>query len=174
MRLADAALRVQRRWQAWFTLKGIVARTGRQFRTIRIATYMAITIRPMFLWKTCDFVISMSGLSSMLEASVLRKFAWWHTPPFPRKEPSMADSPTHHKFPKDWANRDYFVFEKLSDGSAILRGYVRGMENVELKLLELGRESNNKFFAINLGKRFQPIIRPLSRVNSDDDKRAIG
>jgi hypothetical protein len=86
----------------------------------------------------------------------------------------MADFPTLHKFPEGSANRDYFVFEKLPDGSAVWRDCVLGMENVEMRLQELARESNNKFFALNLGDRSQPIIRPLSRVNSDGHKRALG
>ena len=87
----------------------------------------------------------------------------------------MADFPTLHKFPEGSANLDYFVFEKLPDGSALWRGCVLGMESVELKLQKLVRESNNKFFALNLrGDRSQPIIHPLSRGNSDANKRALG
>jgi hypothetical protein len=87
----------------------------------------------------------------------------------------MADFPTLHKFPEGSANLDYFVFEKLADGSAVWRGCVLGMESVELKLQKLARESNNKFFALNLkGDRSQPIIHPLSRANSDANKRALG
>jgi hypothetical protein len=63
----------------------------------------------------------------------------------------MADFPTLHKFPEGSAHLDYFVFEKLPDGSAVWRGCVLGMESVELKLQKLARESNNKFFALNLG-----------------------
>ena len=86
----------------------------------------------------------------------------------------MADFPTLRKFPEDSANREYFVFEKLPDGSAVWRCCVVGMDNVELKLQDLARDSNNKFFALNLGNRSHPMIRPLSRVNSDDDQRAVG
>jgi hypothetical protein len=63
----------------------------------------------------------------------------------------LADFPTLHKFPEGSADRNYFVFEKLPDGSALWRGCVLGMESVELKLQKLARESNNKFFALNLG-----------------------
>jgi hypothetical protein len=86
----------------------------------------------------------------------------------------MADFPMLRKFPEGSANREYFIFEKLPDGSAVWRGCVLGMENVELKLQNLARESNNKFFALNLGDRSHPIIRPLSHVDSDDNKRAFG
>jgi hypothetical protein len=86
----------------------------------------------------------------------------------------MADFPTLHKFPEGSANRHYFVFEKLPDDSAVWRGCVLGMESVELKLQILARESNNKFFALNLGGRFQSIFRPLNRLNPRDNNRALG
>jgi hypothetical protein len=63
----------------------------------------------------------------------------------------MADFPTLHKFPEGSVDRNYFVFEKLPDGSAVCRGCVLGMESVELSLQKLAQESNNKFFALNLG-----------------------
>jgi hypothetical protein len=63
----------------------------------------------------------------------------------------MADYPTLHKFPEGSANRNYFVLEKLPDGSVVLQGYALGMESVELKLQKLARDSNNRFFALNLG-----------------------
>jgi hypothetical protein len=86
----------------------------------------------------------------------------------------MADFPTLHKFPEGSANRDYYLFEKLPDGSAVWRDCVSGMENVEMRLRELARESNNKFFALNLGDRSHPIIRPLNCLNSHDNTRALG
>jgi hypothetical protein len=72
----------------------------------------------------------------------------------------MADFLTLHKFPEGSANLDYFVFEKLTDGSAVWRGCVLGMESVELKLQKLARESNNKFFALNLRRGPIPAIYP--------------
>ncbi len=63
----------------------------------------------------------------------------------------MVDFPTLYKFPEGSADRNYFVFEKLPDGSAVCRGCVLGMESVELKLQKLARELNNNFFALNLG-----------------------
>ena len=62
----------------------------------------------------------------------------------------MADFATLHKFPEGSANRYYFLFEKLPDGSALWRDRVLGMENVELRLQELARGSNNKFFALSI------------------------
>jgi|HubBroStandDraft_4_1064222.scaffolds.fasta_scaffold874493_1 hypothetical protein len=92
----------------------------------------------------------------------------------------MSHCPTHYKFPEGSLNRDYFVFEKLPDGSALWRDWVLGMENVELKLQELARESNHKFFALNLLDRSVPIIRPLQidlwskSKSSDLEGRLLG
>lgn len=72
----------------------------------------------------------------------------------------MANSPTHQKYPEDSANRDYDLFEELPDGSTVWRASVFGMSNTEIKLRELARESNNRFFALNLHDRSEPIIRP--------------
>ena len=69
--------------------------------------------------------------------------------------------PTLYKFPEDSADRDYFIFEKFPDGSAVWRDWVRGMENVELKLRELTRGSHNKFFALNLYGRSETVLRPI-------------
>lgn len=70
----------------------------------------------------------------------------------------MPDSPTHRKFPEHSANRYYAIFEELPDGSAMWRGCVFGMENVELKIRELVRESNHKFFATRLQGAAEPMI----------------
>jgi hypothetical protein len=61
----------------------------------------------------------------------------------------MRDCPTLHKFPDGSTNRDYDIFEELPDGEKVWRACVVGMENVELKLGELARESNNKFLALH-------------------------
>jgi hypothetical protein len=53
------------------------------------------------------------------------------------------------------------VFEEFLDGSAIWRGCAFGTGNVETKLLELARESRNKFFALSLQDRPLAVIRPL-------------
>ena len=65
----------------------------------------------------------------------------------------MTNPSTAQKFPEDWTTRDYDVFEKFSDGSAIWRGCVFGMANAESKLQELAKESNNRFFAIYLQRK---------------------
>jgi len=67
---------------------------------------------------------------------------------------------TLRKFPDDSASRDYDVFEEFADGSTVWRACVFGMANAELKLRELATESNNKFFAICLMDKDQPIVRP--------------
>jgi hypothetical protein len=45
-------------------------------------------------------------------------------------------------------NRDYDMYEELADGTKIWRACVVGMENVELELQELARESKNRFLAL--------------------------
>jgi hypothetical protein len=65
--------------------------------------------------------------------------------------PVMRDCPTLRKFPEGSIDRDYDIFEELPNGIRIWRACVIGMENAELKLQELARESNNKFLAVNLG-----------------------
>ena len=77
----------------------------------------------------------------------------------PRKEPSVTNNPTQQKFPEDAANCDYDVFEEYADGSTVWRACVFGMSNTELKLRQLARESNNKFFAINLQDQTLPVVR---------------
>ena len=84
----------------------------------------------------------------------------------------MTDCLTQHKFPEGSANRGYDVFEEFSDGTAIWRGCVFGMENVELKLRELARESNNKFFALNFQGGIQPGVSPLKSFAVLDSYRA--
>jgi hypothetical protein len=61
----------------------------------------------------------------------------------------MRDCPTLSKFPQGSTNRDYDIFEELPDGKKVWRARVIGMENVELKLQELARESNHKFVALH-------------------------
>jgi hypothetical protein len=73
----------------------------------------------------------------------------------------MTSCPTHQKFPEGSTNRDYDIFEELPDGGTVWRACVFGMRNAELKLREFARESNNKFFALNLQDRTQRVIRPF-------------
>jgi hypothetical protein len=61
----------------------------------------------------------------------------------------MRDSPTLQKFPEGSLIRDYDIFERLHDGTMVWRACVVGMQNVELKLQELARESSNKFMAVH-------------------------
>ena len=69
--------------------------------------------------------------------------------------------PPHHKFPEDSVNRDYYLFEAFPDGSAIWRGCVFGMENVESELQELASGSTNKFFALYLQDLTQYTFLPF-------------
>jgi hypothetical protein len=78
----------------------------------------------------------------------------------------MTYSPTYQKFPEGSANRDYALFEKFPDGSAVWRGCELGMENVELKLQELARGSNNKFFAINLWDGIRSLKSPAIQAKA--------
>jgi len=73
----------------------------------------------------------------------------------------MPDFATLHKFPEGSANRSYVIIELLPDGSGVWRGCVFGMEDAELKMQELARESNNKFFALSLQGKTEPANRPL-------------
>ena len=82
----------------------------------------------------------------------------------------MANFPSPQKYPLGSLNRDYDIFEQLPDGSTIWRACVFGMKNVELKLLEMARETNNKFFALNLQDRSLPIIRPFKSNGSEERK----
>jgi hypothetical protein len=61
----------------------------------------------------------------------------------------MRDCPTLRKFPEGTTNRDYDIFEKFPDGKKVWRACVIGMENVELKLQEVARASNNTFLAFH-------------------------
>jgi hypothetical protein len=64
---------------------------------------------------------------------------------------AFVATPQLQKFPHGSVDRDYDIFERLSNGCVIWRACVIGMANVELKLEELARKSNNNFLAVNLG-----------------------
>jgi hypothetical protein len=83
----------------------------------------------------------------------------------------MANAATDSKFPDGSTTCDYDIFEELPDGSAIWRACVFGMNNVELKLLEMARETNNKVFAVNLQDRSQPVVRPFRWSGQPQAKR---
>lgn len=72
----------------------------------------------------------------------------------------MSNSPAPTRFPEVFANLDYDIFEEFADGSTVWRACVLGIASAELRLRELSRESNNKFFALNLQDRTQPILSP--------------
>jgi len=84
----------------------------------------------------------------------------------------MTGSPMQQKFPEASTHRDYDIFEVSSDGSAVWRTCVFGMENVELRLRELALDSDNKFFAINLQDRSCSIIQPMTSITRKDLRRA--
>jgi hypothetical protein len=79
----------------------------------------------------------------------------------------MADSLSQQKFPEKSTNRDFDIFEVLSDGSTVWRACAFGMENAELKLRGLMRDSNNEFFVIDLYDQTRLIISPLKSVRTD-------
>ena len=83
----------------------------------------------------------------------------------------MSDCPTHHKFPEDSTIRDYDIFEELPCGSTVWRACVFGMENVELKFRELGKETTNRIFAISLLDQSLPVIRPWNSGAKQDLRR---
>lgn len=84
----------------------------------------------------------------------------------------MTNSLLHHKFPEDSTNRDYDIFEEFPDGSTVWRACVFGMDNVELKFRELGRETSNRIFAISLRDQSVPVIRPSKSAAKQDLRRA--
>jgi len=84
----------------------------------------------------------------------------------------VANFPSPQKYPLGSLNRDYDIFEQLPDGSTIWRACVFGMKNVELKLLEMARETNNKFFALNLQDRSCPLSGPLNPMAVKSEKPA--
>jgi hypothetical protein len=46
-------------------------------------------------------------------------------------------------------NREYDIFEKLTDGSVLWRGLVQGLEPARAKLNQLATSSQNEFFAMH-------------------------
>jgi hypothetical protein len=84
----------------------------------------------------------------------------------------MPHHPALDKFPDDSANLDYDVFEELPDGSTVWRACVFGMANVELKLRELAKGTENKLFALYLR---DPEIRPVKlKAPADRQLRRAG
>lgn len=83
----------------------------------------------------------------------------------------MANLPTPQSYPLGSLNRDYDIFEELSDGSTVWRACVFGMDNVELKLREMARETSNSLFAVNLLDLSEPVVRPF-RLSRQQKQRA--
>jgi hypothetical protein len=84
----------------------------------------------------------------------------------------MSDCPTHHKFPEGSTNCDYDIFEELPDGSTVWRACTFGMENVELKLREMAKETANRIFAVNLLAQPGSVIRPRKSAAKQNLRRA--
>lgn len=70
----------------------------------------------------------------------------------------MPDSPAFHKFPEDSTSHEYDIFEEFPDGSTVWQACVFGMDNVEAKFRELGQNTTNRLFAVNLQDRSGPLI----------------
>jgi hypothetical protein len=83
----------------------------------------------------------------------------------------MSSNDAHKKFPEGSANRDYDVFEEYPDGSTVWRASVFGMENVELKLRELTKETGNKLFALYLQDPSLVVIHPLRYIRNQELRR---
>jgi hypothetical protein len=77
----------------------------------------------------------------------------------------MAESFRQQKFPEKSINRDYDIFEVSPDGASVWRASAFGMENAEIKLRELARESNNEFFVIDLHDESRLMIYPLKSMS---------
>ncbi len=47
-------------------------------------------------------------------------------------------------------NREYDIFEKLSDGRVVWRAFVRGLEAARARVAELAGRSKHEFFAMDM------------------------
>jgi hypothetical protein len=47
-------------------------------------------------------------------------------------------------------NREYDLFERMSDGSLMWRGFAKGLENARLRLQRIATETANECFAIDV------------------------
>jgi hypothetical protein len=74
----------------------------------------------------------------------------------------MINDPRKLKPSEDFRSIEYDIFEELPNGSNIWRVSVRGIDNVELKLLELSKDTNHEFYAIN----FQNTVKRRIRLGS--------
>jgi hypothetical protein len=60
-------------------------------------------------------------------------------------------------------DREYDIFEKFPDGSVMWCAFVRGLENADCRLKQLGADSPNEYFAIHT-----PSREIVGRVNVRD------
>jgi hypothetical protein len=74
----------------------------------------------------------------------------------------MNEIPMLDRYPEKWAFIDYDVFEEFPDGATVWRTCVCGMKEVELKMMQLRKETPNKLFALNLsdGRDFPSVVAP--------------
>jgi hypothetical protein len=84
----------------------------------------------------------------------------------------MVDQATPTKFPENSRILDYDIFEEFPDGSTVWRACVFGMGSVRLKLQELAKDSDHKFFALNLRDGTQSPIRPVKSPVNRNLRRA--
>ena len=84
----------------------------------------------------------------------------------------MDNQLTTSKFPENSKILDYDIFEEFPDGSTVWRACVFGMGSVQLKLQELAKDSDHKFFALNLRDGTQSPIRPVKSPIIRDLRRA--
>ena len=64
-------------------------------------------------------------------------------------------------------DREYDIFEVYPNGDLLWRVCVAGLENARLKVAEMGRQSNNRFFATHT-----PTKEIVTQVNHDQAKGA--
>jgi hypothetical protein len=64
-------------------------------------------------------------------------------------------------------DHEYDIFEVCPNGDMLWRVCVTGLENTRLKLVELGKQSSNPFFATHT-----PTKEIVARVNHDRAKGA--
>jgi hypothetical protein len=78
----------------------------------------------------------------------------------------VAHFPTPYKLPHVSDHHEYDIFEVMSDGAPVWRAYVIGMRNLELRLRDMARETNNKLFALDLRERSEPVVGPYKSLES--------
>ena len=84
----------------------------------------------------------------------------------------MNDHYVFYRIPEGTTNPDYEIFEEFADGSTLWRASVFGMKEVELKLREFSRRSDNKFFALCVKDQKCPVIRLHSHPPNVQERRS--